>query len=260
MDEQKKKTDPTNSSRAKRKHPGDHICEDLSFAAREAFKRLRTNLIMAFPEDEEEKCRIIGITSCQPQEGKSTVSLNLAYTMAELGKHVLLIDADMRRPSIHEKAGVEKTPGLSDLTRTYNSVNTALKHYVPSKGDTSFDILPGGDAISNPSELLNSKRMATLLQTLSTAYDYIIIDLPPVGAVIDAVAVSRSVDGMLVVVRENSCPRSLLAECMSQLNYANINIIGFVLNGALEGSTKKYQYGGYGRYASYRNSGYYSSY
>lgn len=236
----------------------ESVCENLSFAAKEAFKRLRTNVVMSFPEGDT-SCHIIGVTSSQPHDGKSTIATNLAYSLAELGKKVLLIDADMRRPTVHEKLGVEKHPGLSDLTRDYNSINNALKPY-KSAGGVSFDVLPGGDAIENPSELLNSKRMSTLLETLSTAYDYIVVDLPPIGAVIDAVSISRSIDGMIVVVRENTCPRGLLNECMLQLKYVNVNILGFVINGALEGSSKKYQYGAYGSYGSYGSYGYYGSY
>ena len=98
--------------------------------------------------------------------------------------------------------------------------------------------------------------MSTLLETLSRSFDYIVVDLPPVGAVIDAVSVSKQLDGMLVVIRENTCPRGLLNECMSQLNYAGINILGFVMNGAMEGSGKGYQYGKYGK-NSYGSYGYY---
>ena len=94
--------------------------------------------------------------------------------------------------------------------------------------------------------------MATLLQTLSTAYEYIIIDLPPIGAVVDAVSVAREIDGMLVVIRENTCPRGLLTDCMQQLEFAGVQVFGFVVNGALEGSGKKYQYNSkYGYYNNY---------
>ena len=245
MDE--KKTASSGSDRAKRsKEP---VCEHLSFAAKEAFKRLRTNLVMSFPEDDP-SCKMVGITSAQPSDGKSTVAISLAYSLAELGKKVLLVDADLRRSSIHTKAGVEKTPGLSELIAGGNAVSASLRKY-KSKSGTSFDILPSGESPQNPSEMLNSSRMSLLLQKLATVYDYVVLDLPPVGAVVDAVSVSRELDGMLVVIRENTCPRGLLSECISQMNYANINILGFVINGALEGSGKKYQYNKYGYYKSY---------
>lgn len=217
-------------------------CENLSFAAKEAFKRLRTNLVMTFPEDET-ACRLIGITSAQPGDGKSTIALNLAYSLAELGKEVLLIDADMRRSTIHSKAGVAPSPGLSDLMNGASSISDSRRRYVSSTDEVFFDIIPGGKSPENPSELLNSARMSKLLEALSSVYDYILLDLPPIGTVIDAVSVSREVDGMIVVIRENTCPRGLLAECMSQLAIANVNVLGFVVNGAMEGSSKKYQYG-----------------
>ena len=245
-------TGTAGTTRRKTSRGGERFCEDLSFAAREAFKRLRTNLVMSFPA-EDTSCHMIGITSAQPGDGKSTIAINLAYSLAELGKRVLLMDADMRRSSIHEKAGVERSPGLSDILASSGSVSESIKQYVNKKGDISFDIITGGKIPQNPSELLNSARMSDLLQKLSEYYNYIIIDLPPVGAVVDAISIAGVISGMLVVVRENACPRKLLSECMSQLEYAKINVFGFVVNGALEGSGKSYQYGKYG------SSGYYYS-
>ena len=248
MDEIKTVSEPKQKKNQSKKRMA---CENLSFAAKEAFKRLRTNLVMSFPQ-EDTSCHLIGITSAQPSDGKSTVAINLAFSLAELGKKTLLIDADLRRASIHEKAGMEKTPGLSNLMGSTNSIASAMRKYQSSTSSVAFDIIPGGDVPQNPSELLNSKRMATLLQTLSTAYEYIIIDLPPIGAVVDAVSVARELDGMLVVIRENTCPRGLLTDCMQQLEYAGVQVLGFVVNGALEGSGKKYQYNSkYGYYNNY---------
>lgn len=96
--------DEKNALRAEKEPRRDKNCENLTFAAKEAFKRLRTNIIMSFPQGK--KCCTIGVTSAQPSEGKSTVSLNLAYSLAELGDKVLLIDADMRRSSIHKSLGL----------------------------------------------------------------------------------------------------------------------------------------------------------
>ena len=241
----------------RRKTKGERVCEDLSFAAREAFKKLRTNVVMSFPQ-EDSSCHIVGITSAQPSEGKSTVAINLAFSVAELGKRVLLMDADMRRASIHTKANVERSPGLCELLTGTDAINACLRRYKSKVGETAFDIIPAGTTAKNPSELLNSRRMSMLLEKLATAYDFIVIDLPPVGAVVDAVSVSKSLDGMLVVIRENNCPKNLLSECISQLEFADVQILGFVVNGALEGSGKKYQYGKYGKYGSY--GGYYGNY
>lgn len=222
----------------------ERVCENLSFAAKEAFKRLRTNVVMSFDESEE-KCRVIGVTSAQPSEGKSTVSLNLAYSLSELGKRVLLVDADLRRPSINVKLRIRHTPGLSNLLDDMNSITSAIQRYTSSTSDASFDIITSGDIPKNPSELLNSQRMEKLLSIVSKAYDYLIIDLPPVGAVIDAVLLTKQADGMIVVMRENNCPRGVLRDCVEQLKFANVNILGFVVNGAIEGAGKNYKYSGY---------------
>ena len=257
MDNKSAVTETKKKKSDQRKVP---ICEKLSFAAKEAFKRLRTNLVMSFPQDDT-SCHLVGITSAQPSDGKSTISLNLAFSLAELGKKTLLIDADLRRASQHEKIGVEKSPGLSELVRGENSdIKATIRQYKSSNSPTSFDFIPAGEVPKNPSELLNSGRMAKLLETLSTAYDFIVVDLPPIGAVIDAVSVAQELDGMLVVIRENACPRGLLSECMQQLSYANVNILGFVINGAMEGSGKKYQYGKYGKYGGYGAYGGYGYY
>ena len=245
---QKSQADTGHSKNQRTKIP---ICENLSFAAKEAFKRLRTNLVMCFPR-EDTSCHLIGVTSAQPSDGKSTIALNLAFSLAELGMKTLLIDADMRRASLHEKTGLEKTPGLNELiTAKTKDIPSALRHYQSSNSETGFDLLPAGEAANNPAELLNSKHMEKLLEAFAKVYDYIVIDLPPIGAVIDAVSVAQELDGMVVVVRENMCPRNLLGECMQQLSYADVNVLGFVLNGALEGSSRKYQYNNY-NYAYYK--------
>ena len=225
------------------------VCENLSFASKEAFKRLRTNLVVSFPADDT-SCHLVGITSAQPGDGKSTIALNLAYSLAELGKKTLLVDADLRRASIHDKLGIERVPGLSELIKgNINDISVSVRRYASS--NTQLDIIPSGEMPENPSELLNSERCARLFELLAQAYDYIVVDLPPIGAVVDAVSIAQELDGMLVVIRENTCPRGLLNDCIQQLNYANATILGFVVNGAMEGSSKKYQYGKYNSYGYY---------
>lgn len=222
----------------------NRVCENLNFASKEAFKRLRNNIESAFAADGK-KCPVIGITSAQPSEGKSTVAINLAYTLSEHGHRVILIDADLRRSSVHTKLGMRKAPGLSNLLIELGEISTCIQTYKSSKGSTSFAVLTSGEAPENPSELLDSLTMDKVLGILSEHYDYIILDLPPVGAVVDAVSIAPSIDGMLVVIRENNCSRSVLSDCVDQLEYAKANILGFVMNGALEGAGKRYQYSYY---------------
>lgn len=218
------------------------IGEYMTYSGREAFKRLRTNVMIALGEDKGKRCRVIGVTSAQPSEGKSTVSINLAYTIAELGKTVLLIDGDMRRPSIHNAVGEKFSPGLSEVLNGTENLKNTIVRYQSSTNETYFDLVFSGDFPDNPSELLNSSRFQKLIEVVSTVYDVIIIDLPPVNAVVDAVNVSKVTDGLIVVIRENHCPRAILADCMEQLQYAKANILGFVMNGCMEGAGKRYQY------------------
>ena len=215
------------------------ICEYMTFSGREAFKRLRANMMIALSSKQG---KVVGVTSAQAAEGKSTVTINLAYSLAELGGSVMLIDCDMRRPAIHDNVGANQSPGLSDVLMGKVNLNDAVVTYRSSTDDTSYDIVTGGEIPDHPSELLNSGRFQKLIEVVSAAYDYVILDLPPVGPVIDAVVASKCTDGLLVVIRENHCPRFVLDDCMAQLKYAKANILGFVLNGCVEGAEKRYQY------------------
>ena len=232
-----------------RRTKGDPICENLSFAGREAYKRLRTNVLFSFAAGGG--CRVIGVISAQPAEGKSTTAINFAFSLAELGKRVLLIDGDMRRPSVSTRLNFEQTPGLSNLLVGENNIGAAVKRYRSGSEAVEFDVMTAGEIPPNPAELLNSERMARLLEKLRELYDYIVMDLPPVGAVADAQTVSRLADGMIIVVRENNCPRQVLDDCVTQLRFVNAKILGFVMNGSEEGTKGgygKYGYGGYGYY------------
>lgn len=224
------------------------LCEYMNYSTREAFKRLRTNLLISLPE-ESGKSRIIGVTSAQVSEGKSTVCVNLAYSLAELGKKVVLIDGDLRRPTIHEKLNLRCSPGMVELLNKETSVGETVVRYTSDSSGVEFDVFTAGQETENPAELLNSSRFKKFLEAASKICDYIIIDLPPVNAVIDAVGVSSMTDGMIVVLRQGHCPRYALDDCLQQLRYAKANILGLVMNGCAEGTGKRNQYGyGYGSY------------
>lgn len=225
-----------------KKHRSAKLCEYLPYSGREAYKRLRTNVMIALTEISEKEHYVLGITSAQPSEGKSSVAVNLAYSLAELGHSVLLVDVDLRRPSIHEKIGVTQEPGLSDILTGDEDFGTTILKYTSTENDTRFDFMTSGSNSERPSEILNSSRFRKMIEVLSGAYDYLILDLPPVGPVVDAVNVSKLTDGLLLVVRENHCPKELLVSSVEQLKYAKANVLGFVMNGCMEGAAKKYQY------------------
>lgn len=241
MPEAKERNTAQSQKSAKKKQLTGKLCENMSYASREAFKRLRTNIMIALPQ-EEKQCKIIGITSAQPSEGKSTVAINMAYSLAELGKYVILIDGDMRRPSLHDKLDIQAPIGLSELLQGNDKLDAAVVRYKGEKTNVHFEVLTAGAIPDNPSELLTSARFQKILDAISSVCDYVIIDLPPVSAVVDAVGVSKLTDGIVVVVRENNCAQYILADCMDQLKYADANILGFVVNGSVEGAGKRYQY------------------
>lgn len=224
------------------------LCEHMPYSSKEAFKRLRTNLLISLGDVSGNSKNVIGITSAQPSEGKSTVAINLAYSIAELGKSVILLDCDLRRPSIHTNMRVPQAPGLTEVMHGIVNLNSTLIRYKSSTSSTYFDLITAGELPDNPSEILGSKDFLHLLKVVGDAYDVVILDLPPVNAVIDAAVVSRLTDGLVLVIRENHCHKGVLQDCMEQLKYAKANILGFVMNGSVNGSGKRYQYGKAYRY------------
>lgn len=240
------------------------LCEYMPYSAREAFKRMRTNVLISLGEKTEKKNNIIGITSAQPSEGKSTVAINLAYSLAELGKSVMVLDCDLRRPTIHANMGTRQSPGLTEVLNGITNLNNAVIRYKSSTNNTFFDMVVAGDLPDNPSEILGSKNFLQLLNVVSKAYDVVLLDLPPVNAVIDAAVVAQLTDGLVLIIREDHCPRFVLKDCMEQLQYAKANILGFVMNGSSSGAGKRYKYGNayrykntYYQYGQYGQYGYY---
>lgn len=235
------------NGRRKNSQKTARICEYMTYSGREAFKRLRTNVMISLGDKAKGKNNIIGITSAQPSEGKSTVAINLAYSLAELDKSVILLDCDLRRPSIHANIGIPQIPGMTEVLSGEENLSDVAKRYKSTVNDICFDIIVAGVLPNNPSEILSSSRFTRLLEAVSEAYDVVILDLPPVNAVVDAAEVSGVTDGLVVVIRENHCARYVLKDCMEQLQYAKANILGFVLNGSV-GGNKRYQYGKAYRY------------
>lgn len=230
--------------------------QGLSFASREAYKLLRTNLLFALPDIEEERAHIIGVTSSLRGEGKSTSAINLAATLAEMNRRVLLLEADLRLPSIKLKLNVKPQPGVSNALA--NKTAPFIQPYKISEMNGApvyIDVLVAGDIPPNPSELLGSSRMRQLLDWLSVRYDYIIMDLPPITAVTDALVATKLVDGMILVVRNEYTDRYSLSEAIRQIHFVEGNLLGFVFTCA--GSSS----GGYGKkYYKYKYKSHYGDY
>ena len=214
--------------------------QNLDFTATEQYKILRANISFTIPEDVV--CPVIGVTSSVRGEGKSTTAVNLSYVLAESGKRVLLIDGDLRIPSIAKKMGIESAPGLSNLLMKYE---TSQIEYFKSNILDNWYIIPAGNIPPNPSELLGSAKMEKFLQSMAEDFDYIIIDLPPVNIVSDALAVSRYITGIVLVVRQDYTEKKEFEACSRQLELSNVKVLGCVMNGEKSGK------GSYGRYKKY---------
>jgi len=231
------------------------IGKGISFAASESYKLLRTKLQFSFVD--ENACRVIGITSALSGEGKSLSAVNLAYTLSELGVKVLLIDCDMRRPSLSVKLPIHKAPGLSNYLSGQCELSMLSQFCGIPGNESSFIVFAAGRNPPNPVELLSSVRMSRMIDTLRNEYDYIILDLPPVGEVSDALAVANLADGMLLVARQNYCDRIAFNHTVRQFEFMESKILGIIYNCANENSgaygkryyNKKYDYG-YGKYAN----------
>lgn len=230
----------------------DLIGEDIGFAASEAYKLLRTKLQFSFAEDQG--CRVIGLSSAMSGEGKSLTSVNLAYTLSQLNKKVILVDCDMRRPTLADKLGIHKTPGLSSYLTAQSDLQSLVQICDLKGQGGSFHVISAGMNPPNPIELLSSTRMKAALRSMRKVYDYVVLDLPPIGEVSDALAVANDTDGMLLVVRENYCDRISLSETVRQFEFINAKILGAVVNCTNEHTGKygKRYYKRYGyKYASH---------
>ena len=214
------------------------IGDKLNFASQEAYKLLRTNLI--FSMSDENQCKTVGITSALRGEGKSTTAINLAYSLAEAKKNTLLIEADMRLPLVQKVLQFDNPIGLSNVLAGLNKLEEVVQHQVFLD---HFSVLPSGEIPPNPSELLSSAKMKKILFSLAEEYDYIIIDLPPISAVSDGLALAKLLSGMLIVVRPDYCDQHALSETIRQLEFLKVKILGFVMNCKGKQKKKSRRYG-----------------
>lgn len=219
------------------KPSGALIGGDISFGASEAYKLLRTKLQFSFAG--AEGSRVIGVSSALSGEGKSLSSVNLAYSLSELGKKVILIDCDMRRPTLAEKLQIKKAPGISSYLTGQCDLVSLVQPCGIAGDENAFHVITAGQNPPNPSELLSSGRMHDALDALRKFYDYVVLDLPPVNEVSDAMTIANKTDGTLLVVRENYCDRNVLRDSIRQFEYIDAKILGIVMNCTNE-TTGKY--------------------
>ena len=220
--------------------------KELDFASVEAYNLLRTNLYFSLADVVGGK--VVGVTSPCPQEGKSTTSLNLAYALAAAGHKVVLIDADMRRPSLASVLEMPLSPGLSNLLVDENAdaIHSSVVH-------ENLSVLLAGDIPPNPSELIVSDKMKALIERLRSSYDYVVVDLPPVNLVSDPIMMSRHLDGMVVIVRHGYTRRRDVNDTVRSLKLVNAKILGFVYNGA-KTAKKRYRKSNYYHYSYYTSN------
>ena len=211
-------TFPTNSTDPKKKEIISHT--DPKSSISEAYRTIRTNLLFSSPDNEK---RVILVTSVFPVEGKTVLASNLAITFAKMGKNVLLIDADMRRPKIHTVFDLERSKGLSAFLAGGES--TIRNTDIPG-----LKIITSGTLPPNPSELLNSKKMQELIERAREQFDIIILDSPPALSVTDPAILSTLADGVVITIKASSTPRPAIKKGIQQLTEVGGKVLGCVLN------------------------------
>lgn len=209
----------------------------------EAYRSLRTNLQFSSVDD---SLQSMLVTSATPGEGKTTTAANIAVVIAQSGKSVLLIDADIRKPQQHKIFEQPKTPGLTDALL---AADAPLELFIRDTSVDQLRILTAGKNAPNPAELLGSQRMQQLVEQLQTQADVLIFDAPPLLAVTDAQVLSRHVQGVLMVVNTEKTPKAMVARAVESLERANAKLFGVVLNRMARSARSYYYY--YDSYSYY---------
>lgn len=205
----------------------------------EAYRTLRTNIDFSSIDEE---LRVIMLTSAGPGEGKSTTATNLAVVYAQNERKVLIIDADLRKPTMHHTFSKSNRLGLTNILAGKASAKEAISEtHIPN-----LDILVSGPIPPNPSEILASKRMSAFLEELKTQYDLIVIDTPPALAVADAQIMSTKCDGVILVISAGTTKRDAVSKMKANMDHVKANVIGAVLNNVDRKSGEGYYYYYYG--------------
>lgn len=212
----------------------------------ESLRTIRTGIMLSALDN---PYKLIEVTSSVPNEGKTTVSINLASVLGQM-KRTLLIDADLRRPSLAKSLGLDPhTPGLTNII----AGTAELKDCVINNEEGGFSCIVGGQIVANPLELLSSQKFNALIEKLKESFDYIVLDTPPTQAVSDALVLASMADATVYVVKADTTPINVIKTGLSRLRYANANIVGVTLNQVDTQKQSSYYQGGY--YDSYGYTG-----
>jgi capsular exopolysaccharide synthesis family protein len=215
--------------------------EDKTSLLSEAIRNIRTSLLFSLPENPP---KLLLVTSAEPGDGKTGVSINISTALSQLGGNVLLIDADMRYPDCHRILGKDRTPGLSNFLVG----DAELTQVVSATSVPNLYLMPAGQFPLNPAELLGSERMKVALDLLCQEFKHVIIDSPPVLGFTDSAILSTVADGVVLIVRGGKTSREAVQRTIRTLDGVNAKILGVVIN-SLDLYGNGYSY--YGDYLDY---------
>ena len=218
----------------------------VPFSVIESYKNLRMHLLSVL---QKTGSKIVAISSANASEGKSTTVINLAITLSQLNKKVVLIDADSRRATIHQKLKLENKKGCLDIINGDISLKEAIISY-----NEYLDVITAGSVFTNPTELYCSSSFERMITELASMYDYVLFDTPPVNLVSDALVISQKCDGLVLVVRTGVTTYEKFKAALLSTKQLGINVLGAVMNGVGAENNKYLKYGFYGAYKRYKKS------
>lgn len=205
----------------------------VPFAVSESYKSVRTNLISVLHKQNRKS---VVISSPNASEGKSTTSINIAISLSQINKNVILVDADVHRPSIHAKLKIENNDGIMNILNGVSTLDEAVHHY-----NSKLDVLTTGPIPQNATEIFSDPNFDNFLDELDKKYDYIIFDTPPVNLLSDSSVIAQKCGGMALVIRAGITTQEALRRAVSSAKQLDINILGVILNGSDYGKNKYYK-------------------
>lgn len=223
------------------------ISDTTPFAVIEAYKSARTSILFA---NVVEGCNVIAFTSAEPGEGKTVTCINMAISLAESGKKVLLIDSDMRKPQVAPSLQLQRSPGLSEILAGVSDMDTTPDgSFVQKSSYENLDVIAAGVIPPNPAELIACSRAEKLFDMLKPMYDYILIDTPPCLVVTDALLYKKYAMGYICVVRANTSRIDTTTKLVERLKQIDARILGFMLNDRSHKSKNYKRYNSYEKYS-----------